>query len=99
MPSNFTYGSGEFPLQGTTDFYLEVAKGNVPGHAFFIMRGHNADIDSAAGEDLWEAGGLWAPLSTAETMNITSTSANDDDGNTGAETVLIQGVDNDADGS
>lgn len=80
---------------GCNDFWLEIAKGNVPGHAAIIVRGHNADIDDGAQEDVWEPGGELSYLSSAETMEIASTSADDAAAGTGARTVMIQGVDDD----
>jgi len=54
--------------------------------------GHNTDIDSSY-ETLWSAGGNYSYLSSATTLKISSADANDDDGDTGARTVLIQGLD------
>ena len=80
---------------GLNDFFLEVAKGNVDGHSIVIIRGHNPDIDSATSEDIWEAGGTLSRLTSAETMDIVSSSSNDDGspGGTGARTVVIAGCD------
>jgi hypothetical protein len=75
------------------DFFLEVAKGQVPGHSLKIVRGHNAALALDTLEDVWEAGGVMTYLSSAETMNIASTSTSDD-GDPGAGTVLVEGVDN-----
>lgn len=72
----------------------EMSKGNIPGHAVVIIRGHNLDIDSGVEEDVWEAGGLLARLDTAETMNLAG-GTNDDAGavGTGAWTVRLTGLD------
>ncbi len=79
----------------TTDFWLEVAKGKVPGHSLIIVRGHNPSQTAASGDvDISEFGDL-TYLSAAETMSIVSTST-DDDGSPvgiGAQTLSIQGVD------
>lgn len=77
------------------DFFLEVAKGNVPKHSVFIVRGFNGDIDIGVAEDIWSVGGTLVYLTSAETMEIVSTST-DDDGSplgNGARTMLIEGVD------
>ena len=79
------------------DYFLEIEKGNIPGHRSVSMFGHNQDVDSAAPEDVWINGGVLTRLTSAETMNIVSTSA-DDDGDpagAGARTVEITGLDND----
>jgi hypothetical protein len=78
-----------------TDYYLEVAKGNIAGSSLEVIRGHKSDIDSADGpEDIWEESGNITYLTTSETMDISSTDVADDSGGTGLETVFISGVDN-----
>ena len=79
----------------TSDFWLEVAKGKVPGHSLTIVRGHNPSQTSASGDvDVSEFGDL-TYLSSAETMDIVSASTDDDGAPTGigAQTLRIQGVD------
>jgi hypothetical protein len=90
-------------MTGINDpFLLRVAKGKVYGHILYIIRGHKTDIDSADGfEDVWEP--LATPnityLSSAETMDIVSTSLADSDSggvnpqSTGARTVRVEGTD------
>lgn len=77
------------------DFFLEVEKGNIDGHTAVRVFGHNADIDNGTTEDVWTAGGTLTPMTSAETMNIVSTSTNDDGSpvGTGARTVLVAGLD------
>jgi hypothetical protein len=76
----------------SSDFLLEVSKGNVPGHSLHIQRGHNPDVDSANGEDIWEAGGTLTYLTTASVMNIVSTSTSDASAGSGVRTVLVSGI-------
>lgn len=74
------------------DFKLEVAKGNISGHAIFEKFGKNPDIDTGSiPEDIWNGGGLYTgqPTGAAETMEIFSSSANDTAAGTGARTVRI----------
>ena len=78
-----------------TDFRYEVALGLRQGYTTWNKWGYNADIDSAAAETLWSVGGLFTQLTTARTLSVVSTST-DDDGSpvgTGAQTVVITGVD------
>lgn len=56
--------------------------------------GQNADIDTAAAEDVWSVGGLIPFPSAAAVTTIVSSSTADDDGGTGANTVYIDGIDN-----
>lgn len=80
---------------GTTDYWLEVAKGNVAGSQLRTQRGHLHELDIADGEtDISEFGDL-TYLTAAETMDIVSTSVNDDGSpvDTGLRTLFIEGVD------
>lgn len=73
---------------------LEIARGNVTGLAAVNKFGRNTDIDSAAAEDVWDGGGIWAAPTQARTHQITSTHA-DDDGDPvgdGARTIRIYGL-------
>lgn len=75
--------------------FLEIQKGNVAKHSFFLIRGSNLDVDNGSVEDVWSVGGVMVYLTVAQTMSIVSTSAQDDGaplGN-GARTILITGVD------
>lgn len=80
--------------QFSREWLTEVALGNITGAANVITFGHNPDVDAGVAEDVWEQGGILARLISAETMNIVSTST-DDDGDpvgSGARTVLISGL-------
>ncbi len=78
----------------TDDHLLSIAKGDIAGHMYFLIRGHNPDIDDEPEEDIWEIGGDIIYLASAETMNIASTHISDiaSTGN-GLHTLLIQGLD------
>ena len=85
---------GSATFSGVRDFFFEIGRGAVAKHSSIIIRGHNPDIDTAAEEDLWEAGGTLTYLTSAETMNIVSTSTNDaSPSGSGGRTVLVSGVD------
>jgi len=79
-----------------SDFFLEVAKGNVVGHSFNTKFGRNPDIDVGP-EDIWNSGGTYTgqPLhsASAETVEVFSSDAADTSVGTGARTVLITGLD------
>jgi hypothetical protein len=57
--------------------------------------GQNIDIDTAASEDIWSVGGNRSYLTSAEQLNIVSTSTNDTAAGTGAQQVIISGIDAD----
>ena len=61
-----------------TDFFLEVAKGNVPGHSFITKFGENPTIAAAAGfEDVWDGGGIYLNPVAAVVHNVSSSLAAD----------------------
>lgn len=90
-PSNPVYVSGTL----SADYLVEIARGYVSGASYVDKFGRNDDVDTAAEEDVWAAGATRARLTAAETMDVESDSANDDDGGTGARTVTIEGLDGD----
>jgi hypothetical protein len=64
----------------TTDFLIEVAKGNVEGHSIITKFGENTDIDIlTTPESIWDGGGLytWLPDLGGEALEVISTSIND----------------------
>ena len=76
------------------DFPIRVGTGHVEGIYPQNKYGFNpAIVDSL--EDIWNAGGVLEYLSSAETMDIVSSSANDTAAGTGARTIEVAGVDND----
>ncbi len=91
-------GGGQRAWQGTagmpSSLYLETVLGNVIGVSEFHQFGKNPQIDTAAGEDVWNGGGVYTghPTGAAETMEILSSSINDDAGGSGALTVEISNL-------
>lgn len=76
------------------DYGLELSKGNIPNHIGINKYGSNTDIDTGTDpETIWSTGGLYAFLSSAGTIAVVSSDANDDDGDTGARTIFIEGLD------
>jgi hypothetical protein len=77
-----------------TDFRYEVALNRRQGYTTWNKWGYNSDIDVATSpETVWSAGGLFVQMTTADTLTLVSTSANDADAGTGANSVVITGVD------
>lgn len=78
---------------GTTDFYLEVAKGKIPGHSIVNKFGHNPS--TSAGDDVWGGGGRYVFYPTAGVLVDVVSTADSDNGATatGALTVIVQGLD------
>lgn len=78
-----------------TEFKYEVAEGLRQGYETWNKWGYNPDIDNAATETVWAYGGLFTELSSAETLDVVSSSANDDGdpAGTGAQSIIIYGID------
>ena len=78
------------------DFFLEVAKGNIPGHSKISKFGENNLVGSDL-ETVWDAGGIypWGAWDTsgATVLQVQSTDANDTAAGTGARTVQLEGLD------
>jgi hypothetical protein len=77
-------------------FELQVARGQIALHESFQLFGYNPDLDQTE-ESVWANGGVVPHPTVASVLKISSTSTADD-GNpagTGAQTVLITGVDGD----
>jgi hypothetical protein len=76
--------------------YFDIAKGEVPNHSVVIIRGHATAITTASTgqSDLTEYGTM-TYMSSAETIEVQSSTTTDSSGGTGMQTVLLQGIDND----
>jgi hypothetical protein len=75
-----------------TPFDLQVCRGRVKGWSTVISFGKNSDL-SIVDEDLWELGGTLVAPTVAGTISTVSSSANDTAAGTGAQTMLIEGLD------
>lgn len=81
--------SDSYPLPYESAVALDLVSG-----AFAETRnGRNPDVDTAGEEDLWNVGGLWVPITAAQTISVVSASAADTAAGTGARTALLRGLD------
>lgn len=75
-------------------FIFEVARGSISGYSYVRKIGLNADVDSGAEEDLWAPGGDFPWQSSAQSLEIVSSSTNDvNTTGSGAQTVLVTSLD------
>ncbi|MEE8289576.1 MAG: hypothetical protein V3R25_09205 [Nitrosomonadaceae bacterium] len=77
---------------GTTDFFLEVGKGNITGHELVTVVMRN-ELSTGNLEDIWSGGGVMTYPTSAETWEIVSTSANDSSAGTGMRTARVVSLD------
>jgi len=73
---------------------LAIARGHTPGYRALYKFGYNPDVNGTE-ETVWAQGGNYPWIDSAVTMFVSSSSANDTNGGTGANTILIQGLDED----
>lgn len=80
---------------GTSEpFELQVSRGQIAYHEFIHKFGYNPSI-GATDETIWSEGGLYVYPTSASTMYISSSSANDTAAGTGARTATVYGLDAD----
>lgn len=78
-----------------SDFHTEVGLGRRQGQTTWNKFGYNTDIDTGSQEVIAEFGGTFEYLTAGEFIDIVSTSADDDLTGTGAQRIIIWGVDED----
>ena len=71
---------------------LAISRGHTLGYRTLYKFGYNPDVNGNE-ETVWEQGGNYPWLDSAVTMFVSSTSVNDTSGGSGANTILIQGLD------
>jgi hypothetical protein len=76
----------------TEAFELQVARGMITGHKSLFKFGNNPDVNGSL-ETVWSHSTLYVYPTTATTMTVSSTSANDTAADVGARTVLVAGLD------
>lgn len=59
-------------------YLYDIAEGNVSGHSAWDKYANNDDVDSAAEEDVWCVGGVYAWPAAEQQMHVISSSADDD---------------------
>lgn len=71
---------------------LAISKGHTKGHRTLYKFGYNPDVNGDE-ETVWSQGGDFPYPTSAVTMFVSSTSVNDTNGGTGANSIIIQGLD------
>lgn len=74
------------------NYYDAIAAGQIPNHFPIHKFGYNANI-ALSEEVVWTAGNGYTYLSAAETLQVSSDDTEDDDGGTGAKTIIVYGLD------
>lgn len=76
-----------------TEYRYEVAEGKRQGRSTINKWGYNTDVDTGGEEIIAAFGGTFNIMTTADTLNVVSTSAFDASAGIGARTIQIIGID------
>ena len=83
----------DFDVAGkNSNFFLEAGKGNIPGYAPIFFTGENEDLADTP-ETLMARGGRYQALTAATTLDVVSDDAADAAAGTGAQALIIFGLD------
>jgi len=77
----------------TSDYINDISLGLYDNTANFNMLGFNNNVNIGSTQIVSSFGGVFSFLTTASTMRIVSTSADDSVGNVGAQRILLRGID------
>ena len=91
-----TFGAGEALNKILHSNNLHLSTGDISGFNVVHKYGHNLEVGTSY-ETIWSNGATYSYLTSATVLKISSSDANDDDGDTGARTVLVQGLDSNYD--
>ena len=81
------------PFFDSKDWLMLVSLGAIDNWSRVSKFGRNADIDTAAAEDVWTPGGVRTWLTAAVTLEAISADANDTAAGSGAQIITVQGLD------
>lgn len=74
-------------LDPPKDYFVEVVRGNVPGHRLFNITGANTNMTAGSFENVWDQGGTYTYLTADTALFISSSDAGD------TQTVVVNGMD------
>lgn len=79
------------------EFYLDISKGNIDGHKMINKFGKNSDVSTTEFDALWSGGGEYSGFyaTSAETVTVVSTDANDTLLGVGMRRIKLFGLDAD----
>ena len=75
----------------TFSWAINISAGDVDGVSYIEKFGMNIDVDNNK-ETIWDGGGIYTYIETAETVTVTSSAVQDNPTGTGARNVEIQGL-------
>lgn len=72
-----------------SDFFVEVARGNVPGMKLIFVSALNEDVDMGTEQDMWGVGNTFIYPTAGEQWEVFSSSVNDTAAGTGARQIRL----------
>lgn len=85
--------AGNLEISTGADYVTNAALGNIDGTGVVNKFGYNVDIDTGSEEVIAAFGGTINIMTTADTLDIVSSDANDTAAGAGARLLLVQGID------
>lgn len=79
-------------IANTPNAGIVISSGEMTGVSSLFKFGRNPSVGTTE-EVLWDGGGTYEFLSSAETLDVVSSSTDDDDGGLGAQSLIINGLD------
>lgn len=92
LGGNPVLGAGTSIIGTTQEYFHQIALGNVANNESVTIVAQN-DAVGTTEETIWEEGGIYTFPSSATTMTLSSSSANDTSAGTGLRTVTVDGLD------
>ena len=80
------------PTSEKNDYFVDISRGVIPGAGTEFKFGRSVAV-TATESVIWDNGGNYTFLTAAETMDVISSSTDDDSGGIGARTLLVSGLD------
>lgn len=75
------------------DYIVDVALGTIPNASLVTLFGYSFNTGAVTNVNVWETQDAWTFLTTASTMELLSSSANDAAAGTGCRSALVEGLD------
>jgi len=92
LVGNPVLGAGTNIIGTTQEYFHQISQGNIANNEAIHIVAQN-DAVGTSQETVWEEGGLYTFPSSASTMTISSSDANDTSAGTGLRTITIEGLD------
>lgn len=94
LTGNPVLGAGTAIIGTTQEYFHQISQGNIANNEAVNIMANNNNVATTQ-ETVWGESGLYIFPSSASTMTISSSDANDTSAGTGLRTITVQGLDTD----